>query len=228
MPRPQRLIDSVETTEGRLELRQRGDADFMILVGGRVLMTSYITRSELFLAEQGCALVRHAPLPRVLIGGLGLGFTLRAALDALPNHAEVVVAELNAKVIEWCRGPVAQASSAAALDKRVRFFEGDVTAHISQVAEANGVPRYDAILWDLYVGPTRSGGEHDPLYGDRSVQRTARALSNQGVFGVWGETPSPAFETRLKRWGFRPECHRIGHGGLKHAVYLAQKTPAAR
>jgi len=223
MPRPQRLIDSVETAEGRLELRQRGDADFMILIGGRVLMTSYITRSELFLAEEGCALVHKAPVPRVLIGGLGLGFTLRAALDALPAHAQVVVAELNSKVIAWCRGPVAQASGGAALDPRVRFFEGDVTEHIAQVAKATDLPRYDAILWDLYVGPTRAGGEHDPLYGDRSVQQTARALSSHGVFGVWGETPSPAFETRLKRCGLLPTCHRIGHGGLKHAVYLAQK-----
>jgi spermidine synthase len=228
MPRPQRLIDSVETAEGRLELRQRGEADFMILIGGRVLMTSYITHSELFLAEQGCALVRHSPVPRVLIGGLGLGFTLRAALDALPPQAEVVVAELNPKVIEWCRGPVAQASGGATLDKRVRFFEGDVTAHIAQVADDADSPRYDAILWDLYVGPTRAGGEQDPLYGDRSVQQTAHALSDQGVFGVWGETPSPAFEARLKRFGLMPDCHRVGHGGLKHAVYLARKSASPR
>ncbi|HXS18496.1 MAG TPA: hypothetical protein VN764_14965 [Polyangiaceae bacterium] len=224
MPRPQRLIDSVETAEGRLELRQRGEADFMILIGGRVLMTSYITRSELFLAEEGCALVRQRSAPRVLIGGLGLGFTLRAALDALPPQAHVVVAELNPRVIAWCQGPVAQANAGAALDSRVQFFAGDVTSHIAQVANENDAPRYDAILWDLYVGPTRAGGEQDALYGDRSVQLTARALSQHGVFGVWGETPSPAFETRLKRHGLLPTCHRVGHGGLKHAVYLAQKA----
>jgi len=227
MPRPHQLVDSVETKDGLLELRRRGDQDFMILINSRVLMTSYITSSELFLAESGCANVAHKSQPRVLIGGLGLGFTLRAALDVLPRKAQVIVAELNPKVIDWCRGPVAAANGGAALDRRVEFFMGDVMSLITQTAEHDARPRFDAILWDLYVGPTRKGGTNDLLYGDHSVQLVARALEVGGVFGVWGETPSPAFEERLKKYGFAPELHRPGGGGLKHAVYLAEKRRKA-
>lgn len=228
MPRPQRRVDSVETRDGLLELRQRGDRDFMILIDSRVLMTSFINTSELFLAEAGCKMIQSTKAPRVLIGGLGLGFTLRAALDNLPKDAVVVVAELTPQVIQWCRGPVAMANGGAALDPRVSFVEGDVTAHIAEVAQSPEQRRYDAVLWDLYVGPTRSGGDADPLYGDRSVKRAAAALTTSGVFGVWGETPSPAFEARLRRFGLSPECHRVGNGGLKHAVYLARKLAKER
>lgn len=186
-------------------------------------MTSTITTSELALAECGCERVAHTPRPRVLIGGLGLGFTLKAALSGLPHRASVLVAELNPKVIEWCKGPVSRENGGAALDKRVEFFVGDVTSAIRQVAEDQRLPRFDAILWDLYVGPTRKGGNDDPLYGDESVENTARALNEGGVFGVWGETPSPAFEERLRKHNFAPELIRTGGAGLRHAVYLATK-----
>ena len=98
----------------------------MISVGGRVLMTSMITRSELTLAERGCEAIRDREAPRVLIGGLGLGFTLRAALDALPKKARVVVAELNPRVVDWCRGPAAPATESAASDRRVQIIVGDL------------------------------------------------------------------------------------------------------
>jgi spermidine synthase len=225
MPRPFEQLDKVETDEGLLELRKRADKDFMILVGGRVLMTSTITTSELALAENGCAAVAHLPSPRILIGGLGLGFTLKAALAGSPPRSTIVVAELNEKVIDWCKGPVAEANEKAALDRRVQFFIGDVTEEIRRVAEDKDAPRYDAILWDLYVGPTRKGGGKDPLYGEESVKATAEALSVGGVFGVWGETPSPAFEERLLKNGFRPELITTGGNGLRHAVYLATKKP---
>ncbi len=224
MPRPFELLDSVETPEGLLELRRRGDKDFMILVGGRVLMTSTITTSELALAENGCgAIAADSSRPRVLIGGLGLGFTLRAALDALPRGACVHVAELNEKVIAWCQGPAAAITKNAANDPRVHFIVGDVTEEISRVADDETIPRYDAILWDLYIGPQRKGGKEDPLYGDESVMNTWAALREGGVFGVWGETPSTSFEERLKKFAFAPELIRTGGSGLKHAVYLATK-----
>ena len=224
MPRPFAQIDSVQTDEGLLELRRRGDSDFMILIAGRVLMTSTITTSELALAKLGCARIKDSVRPRVLIGGLGLGFTLRAALDTLPQEAEVIVAELNDKVVEWCLGPAGGVTQGAARDPRVSIFRGDVTAAVSTVADQSDQPRLDAILWDLYVGPTRTGGERDPLYGDKSVKATAKALRPGGVFGVWGETPSPAFEQRLRRSGLLPELVRTGGGGLRHAVYLATKS----
>src|SRR5690606_14908264 len=125
----------------------------MILVGGRVLMTSMLTTSELALAENGCAAVSHIPRPRILIGGLGLGFTLKAVLLHSPARAQIVVAELNAKVVDWCRGPVAPTNGGAVLDRRVQVIVGDVTEEIRRVAEDPHQPRFDAILWDLYVGP---------------------------------------------------------------------------
>lgn len=223
MPRPYELLDSVSTDEGLLELRRRGDNDFMILVGGRVLMTSVLTTSELALAEYGCQALVDVPKPRVLIGGLGLGFTLRAALDALPRSAEVVVAELNEKVVEWNRGAVATVNASAATDQRVRIIVGDVTEEIRRVAEDLSLPRYDAILWDLYIGPTRKGGAKDPLYGEESVKNTCAALTVGGVFGVWSETPSSAFDERLKKVGMLPELIQTAGKGLRHAVILATK-----
>lgn len=216
------ILDSVETDEGRLELRKRGEKDFMILVGGRILMTSSLTTSELVLAEKGLASLATAVAPRVLIGGLGLGFTLRAALNTLPQSAEVVVAELNSKVVEWCKGPVACATDNAAMDPRVRFTVGNVTDEIRRIAEDAALPRYNAVLWDLYVGPPQQGGDADPLFGDASVRNTCAALCVGGVFGVWGESPSPAFETRLRRHGFSPE-RVLAPQGMRHAVYLAVK-----
>lgn len=194
----------------------------MILVGGRVLMTSSLTTSELVLAQKGCASLANKDEPRVLLGGLGLGFTLQAALERLPKKAHVVVAELNSKVVEWCKGPVACVNGNAAMDPRVRCVVGDVTDEIRRVAEDPAIPRYDAILWDLYVGPAPRGGDNDPLFGRESVKNTCAALHVGGVYGVWGETPSPAFEKRLKKLGFAPKL-LLPHRGMRHAVYLATK-----
>ncbi|HSC85626.1 MAG TPA: hypothetical protein VLC09_00060 [Polyangiaceae bacterium] len=229
MPRPWTLLDSTDTDEGALELRRRGDADYMISVGGRVLMTSMITRSELALAELGTERVRQLRAPRVLIGGLGLGFTLRAALDALPAQARVTVAELNPRVIDWCRGPASAAAGGAALDRRVGFFVGDVTHEIARVAEDPRAARYDAILWDLYVGPADDHrAERDPLYGTTSVRRTFQALSDGGTFAVWGESPTPSFLERLRKAGFEPRAVRTRGGGLHHIVFLADRAAAQR
>ncbi|NOY92258.1 MAG: spermidine synthase, partial [Deltaproteobacteria bacterium] len=165
---------------------------------------------------------------RVLLGGLGLGFTLRAALDALPRRAQLVVAELHERVVQWNRGPVASLNGAAVADPRVRVIVGDVTREIRRLANDAHVPRYDAILWDLYVGPTRKGGRGDPLYGDRSLADTCAALEVGGVFGVWAEAPSKAFEERLGRHGMTPRLIPVGRG-MRHAVYLATKQkPKAR
>lgn len=225
MPRPFQLLDQVSTPEGLLELRCRGGDDFMILVGGRVLMTSMLTTSEFALAENGCAAVAHIPRPRILIGGLGLGFTLQSVLTHSPGRAQIFVAELNPKVVEWCRGPVASKNGGAVLDRRVSVLVGDVTEEIRRTAEDPRRPRFDAILWDLYVGPPRKGGSSDPLYGEEALKNTHEALNVGGVFGVWSETPSPAFEERLRKIGFSPDLIRTGGAGLRHVVYLATKSP---
>lgn len=228
MPSPFELLDSVPTHEGNLELRRRGESDFMISVGGKVLMTSAITSTELALAQQGCRRIAEATQPRVLIGGLGLGFTLRAALDELSSGARVRVAELNPKVVEWCRGLASVATRGAAKDRRVKVLTEDVTWEVRRTAEDDKLPRYDAILWDLYEGPTRRCGEEDPLYGDLIVQAACSALCVGGVFGVWGEEPSPAFERRVKRYGFKVELIPVVGRGARHAVYLATKLKPRR
>ena len=223
MPRAFTLLDRVDTPEGPLELRVRGTSDFMISIAGRVLMTSALTRSELALAQLACARLTARRSPRILIGGLGLGYTLRAALDVLPESAQVEVAELNPKVVEWCHGPLAVLTQSAVTDPRVTVNVGDVTRAIRAAAEGRGVmPTYDAIVLDLYVGPSdATHGPADPLYGSAILAHTRAALGAGGVYAVWAEQPSPSFEARLRKAGFDAELVRAGSGGQRHAVYLA-------
>lgn len=234
MPRPWTLLEAVETPDGLLELRRRCERDFMISIDKRVLMTSTFTRSEQALARLGCAAIpagvgmpsrsgatpgiEERPAPRVLIGGLGLGYTLRATLDALPPSARVVVAELNPVIVRWCRGEVAALSSDALADPRVEVVVGDVTDRIREVASDPARPRFDAILFDLYVGP---GGRGDPLYGRAIIADIKRALSPGGAFAVWGEVPDPPFEARLRDAGFTVRRERVQGGGPTHMVVVA-------
>lgn len=219
MSRPWTLLEAVETPDGLLELRRRGERDFMITIDKRVLMTSSFTRSETALAELGCRPIAERNAPRVLIGGLGLGYTLRAALDALPASAKVVVAELNPVVVRWCGSEVAALSGRALDDPRVEVVVGDVTASIREVARNAARPRFDAILFDLYVGP---GGRDDPLYGRAIIGRIREALSPGGVFAVWGENPDPPFEGRLRAAGFQVHRENIRGGGPAHTVVVAR------
>ncbi len=229
MPRPFKLLDSADTPEGRLELRQRGEDDFMISIGGRVLMSSRIHRSETAVAELACAAIRASKSPRVLIGGLGLGFTLRAALDGLPSRAHVVVAELNPVVATWCRDRVAHLSGHALSDPRVSLVFGDVTEQVRVVACDPGHPRFDAVVLDLYLGPSDADPVDGPLYGRQALEATRAALSPTGVYAVWSEEPSARFEKRLRDAGFAVERLRTAGGGPRHAVYVAQArtTPGA-
>ncbi|MGD2115700.1 MAG: spermidine synthase [Acidobacteriota bacterium] len=223
MARPWETLDRLETDEGTMELRRRGEKEFLITVAGRVLMSSAAHRSEMALAESACAHLAGRPAPRVLIGGLGMGFTLRAALDHLPADARVVVAELQPTVIEWCRGPLAELTGRAVEDRRAEIVVADVAERIDRAAEGGTGDRYDAILLDLYEGPREvSGGDDAPFYGRRALQTTRAALARGGVFGVWSEDPDPAFERRLRGNGFRVERLRPRSGGPRHVVYLAR------
>ena len=202
-------------------MRQRDARDFLITLDGRVLMRSAAHRSETALAELSLAHLADGPTPRVLIGGLGMGLTLRAALDLLPRRARVRVAELHAPVVDWCRGPLAALTAGAVDDPRVWVDVADV----SRVIGAGGP--YDAILLDLFVGPQRPNRE-DPLWGAAALTRTQRALAPGGVFAVWGEAPDAAFEKRLRGAGFRFERARPGRGGRRHVVYVAFREPGTR
>ena len=161
MARPWITLASVDLIDGVMELRQRGDSDFLIMIDGRVLMNSFSRSSEEALSRLGLAHTAGAKAPRVLVGGLGMAFTLRAALDALPSGAEVVVAELNENVLAWCRGPLGPATNHAVADPRVAVELVDVADLIAR----SPAGRFDAILLDLYEGPNdASQGRNDPFY----------------------------------------------------------------
>jgi len=223
MARPWQTLDKVDTQEGVLELRKRGERDFLILINNRVLMNSSLNRSEIVLGKRACKLVAGLSAPRVLIGGLGMGLTLRAALDALPIAAQVIVADLNPVMATWCRGPLAELTKSAVDDPRVAVAIGDVAAMIAKAAQP-GAEKFDAIILDLYEGPGASSDALlDPFYGIRALKTTTAALSPGGVFAVWGENPDAAFEMRLASVGFTVDRQRPGRGGLRHVVYVARK-----
>jgi spermidine synthase len=240
------VVASAESSEGRLELRRRGAAEMVITVGGRVLMSSAAHRSESALAELACRRIAARPRPRVLLGGLGMGYTLRAALDGLPPGARVTVVEIEPAIVEWCRGLLADLTDRALADPRVAVEIGDVAAAIGRSGAPAGKPapiaggpdgaggsragaHFDAILLDLFEGPrTRTPGQGagDPLYGRAALARARAALAAGGVLAVWSEEPDAGFEARLAAAGFAWERHRPGRGGPRHAIYLAT-APAA-
>jgi spermidine synthase len=213
-------LDRVQTQAGPLELRSRGDRDFLITVAGRVLMNSHANRSEQALASLALAKLRDVGAPRVLIGGLGMGCTLRAALDRLPGSASIHVAELNAHVVRWCGGPLAELNGRALDDPRVAVQVEDVAQRIA----ASASDPFDAILLDLYEGPhTGTDRVADPFYGSRALERSRRALAPGGVFALWSEAPNDAVEERLRALDFDVERHRPGRGGRRHCVTVARR-----
>lgn len=159
-----------------------------------------------------------------MVGGLGMGCTLRAVLDALPVTAEVVVAELNEKIVEWCRGPLSNLTEGAVSDPRVTVALGDVAQLILKHAKKNSGPGFDAIILDLYRGPhARTDKKNDPIYGSRAIERAHAALNPGGTFAVWGENYDEGFSKRLSSGGFSVTCERPGKGGYRHAVFIAKK-----
>jgi spermidine synthase len=217
-------LDRRDSADGVLELRQRDADDFLICVNGRVLMNSRASRSEEELGMRTCAGL--APGARALIGGLGMGFTLRAVLDSLPEESQVDVAELHPVVAEWCRGPLAPVSGACLDDPRVSLRVGDVADRIREAAD--GDEAYDAIVLDLFEGPhAHTNATRDPLYGRQAIERSWRALRPNGVLGVWAEAREQHFEARLRAQGFIVESHRPGRGGLRHWIVLARR-PAGK
>ncbi len=225
--RPWKTLDSVDTGEGSLELRQRGAGEFLIALAGRVLMNSAASRSEMALAQVACAELAGRRAPRVLIGGLGMGCTLRAALDSLPADARVTVAELNEVVLHWCRGSLAALTDRAVDDPRVELRIGDVADAIREAARPGAV-RLDAVLLDLYEGPHPASQPRDhPHYGEDALARTRAALGATGILAIWSEDPDRAFERRLRRAGFALRRQRPGRGGRRHVVYLARPLDGA-
>lgn len=230
MSLPWKIVDYLTTAAHEtLELRRRGERDFIIFLNGVVLMNSSAQRSEVALGRLACRPWQSHPAPRVLIGGLGMGITLRAALDSLPSTATVKVAELNPVIVEWCRGPLAEVADNALSDPRVKVEIGDVADLIRRHAQGNKKARFQAIILDLYHGPDASTDKReDPIYGSRAIERTHAALQAGGTLAVWGENYHEGFFRRLSRGGFKVTCERPGSGGYRHAVFLATKRDLKR
>jgi spermidine synthase len=218
--RPWQTLAKVATREGTLELRQRGEQELLIVIAGRVLMTSVSRRSEEALATLACAPIADRAAPRVLVGGLGMGFTLRAALDALPARAKVTVGEIQPEIVDWCRGPLAGLTGDALADPRVTVAMGDVARLIARSSAGS----WDAILLDLYEGPHQATqASEDPFYGPTALERSRAALAQAGVLAVWSEDADPAFAARFAGAGFDVSVHRAGRGGRAHVVYVGRR-----
>jgi spermidine synthase len=203
-----------------LKLMQRGQ-EFSIMAGRYPLMNSRMSSSETDLAELACHHLRGRRNCRMLIGGYGMGFTLRAALAGLGADAHIQVAELVPAIIAWARGPMAALTAGCLGDPRVRILEADVGKVIAAEQAS-----FDAILLDVDNGPDalcrRANGK---LYDASGLKAARRALRPKGMLAVWSAAPDPEFTNRLKRAGFTVEevKARAHKGrGVRHVIWTAK------
>jgi spermidine synthase len=208
--KPTILRDRAVTPDGQPLTLHEHDGVFTIRVGTVELMSSRQHHSEERLAEIACAGLRERPRARVLIGGLGMGFTLRAALGRLGADADVVVAELMPAVIRWNQTPDYGLGADALADPRVAMVEGDV---VNVLRDSPG--RFDAVILDVDNGASGlSVGSNDRLYSLKGLSRTAAALRPGGCLAVWSAGDDPAFADRLGRAGFAVKTERASvHAG---------------
>jgi len=222
--RPWVLLDSaaVPGNGGELRLYQRGEEFSIKIVGRGELMNSRDHGSEDALAQLSCARLAATATPRLLIGGLGMGFTLAAALRYSAEQTEVVVAELLPAVVVWNRGPLGAHAGHPLKDSRVTVHEGDVARMIK--AEANA---FDAILLDVDNGPEGlTHKKNNWLYSMEGLNTTYMALRPQGILAVWSAGPAPEFVQRLRKAGFEVEEVRVrarGSKGARHIVWFARR-----
>lgn len=218
--KPWITLDTAEVPGGGEFRLLRRDREFSIMVGSNTLMNSRMSGSEIALAELACDRLRGRRNCRVLIGGYGMGFTLRAALAGLGRDARVIVAELVPAVVTWARGPMAELTGGSLNDPRVTIRDGDVWDAIA--AERAG---FDAILLDVDNGPDGlSQSVNDRLYALRGLQAARRALRPGGLLAVWSAAPSAAFTARLGQAGFAVDeiKARANKGrGVRHVIWAA-------
>jgi spermidine synthase len=220
--KPWELLGQTRAPDGaELALTLRS-GEYVILANGKSLMSSRMHGSEEALATFACARIRGREEPRVLIGGLGMGFTLRATLDLLPQDATVVVAELLPAVVEWNRGPLGPLAGHPLKDRRVRVEHGDVAATLRSSTGA-----FDAILLDVDNGPAAFATSGNAgLYNDAGLAAARTALRQGGVLAVWSARDDRRFEQRLRYAGFRVEVERVRgrlkKGGPRHTIFLGQ------
>lgn len=210
---------------GEMVLYQHGH-DFSITVDGQDLMNSRQHESELALARLGCAHLVDHPAPRVLIGGLGLGYTLRQTLDMLCPDGQVVVGELLDAVVAWNRAFLGELNGQPLGDERVDLKTGDVVELISRSKD-----RFDAILLDIDNGPSAMTDERNRhLYGHEGIEACRRALRQRGCLAVWSAVPSKPFEQRLVGCNFHVRRFRVpayrGSKSLSRFVWVAAQDKA--
>jgi spermidine synthase len=223
--KPLQLLGQALSRDGTvLKLVRRSD-EYIILANGKSLMSSRMHGSEEALATFACRKARALEQPTVLIGGLGMGFTLRAALDLLPPDAVVVVAEIVPAVVEWNRGPLGPLAGEPLKDPRVRVEIDDVGITLSSRAG-----QFDAVLLDVDNGPTAFAGSNNAgLYDDRGIVAAFAALKMDGVLAVWSAREDRKFEQRLRHGRFAVEVERVRDrlkkGGPCHTIFLGHKSP---
>lgn len=221
---PRVLVDTALVPGGgELRLVRRG-ADFWIMLGVNALMSTQLRGSEEALATLACERIAGRPRPAVLIGGLGMGFTLRSALGALGRDSRVAVAELVPAIVAWARGPMADVHAGSLDDPRVDMVEGDVGELIAAARSA-----YDAILLDVDNGPEGLSREtNDRLYDLAGLRRARAALRPGGILAIWSAAPDRAFSRRLREAGFAVEEVAVrahaGRKGAKHLIWLATRA----
>jgi spermidine synthase len=221
--KPLELLGETITRDGTDIKLVRRDNEYIILANGKSRMSSRMHGSEEALATFGCRRARTLEQPSVLVGGLGMGFTLRATLDSLPPGARVVVAELLPAVVEWNRGPLGPPAGHPLKDKRVRVEIGDVRVTLSA-----GLGKFDAVLLDVDNGPAAfSASDNAGLYDDQGLAAAYAALKMGGVLAVWSAREDRKFEQRLRYGGFTIQVEqvraRLKKGGPRHTIFLGHK-----
>lgn len=209
---------------GGVEIRlYKHEQDYSILLPDDELMSTRMRASEDLLATQSLARISHCPAPRMLIGGYGMGFTLRAALAAGGPGLEVTVAEIVPEIIDWARGPMAAITAGCLDDARVSIHLGDVGATIGAAYEY-----FDTILLDVDNGPDGVvRRDNDGLYSAAGLARAFRALRPKGVLAVWSAKDDAGFTRRLKRAGFAVEKvnakSKADGTGPRHLIWFARR-----
>jgi spermidine synthase len=223
--KPWELLGQTCTPDGAdMRLIRRG-GEYVILANGKSLMSSRMHGSEEALATLACRRARTVARPCVLVGGLGMGFTLRATLDLLPPAATVVVAELVPAVVEWNRGPLGPLAEHPLNDRRVRVDTGDVAATLGSSPGA-----FDAVVLDVDNGPVAfTTSNNAGLYSDRGLAAVRGALKAGGVVAVWSAWDDRKFEQRLRYGKFTVEVERVRgrlkKGGPHHTIFLGYNGP---
>jgi spermidine synthase len=220
---PLELLGETTTPDGSDIKLTRRTNEYIILANGKTLMSSRMHGSEEALATFACRNLRTAERPCVLIGGLGMGFTLRAALDLLPSDAKVVVAELVPAIVEWNRGALGPLAKHPLRDKRVKTEVGDVAVSISSRHS-----HFDTVLLDVDNGPSAfTTPQNSMLYDDRGLAAIRAALKSGGVLAIWSARDNRKFEQRLRYGGFAVQVERVRgrlkKGGPHHTIFLARK-----